>query len=245
MINGHCSTSCTILFNCIELNTAITCFLGEEKNLAASKRKIGIYSLAGIAAAITIIVSIFASGIELPGQMVKPTTLGTLTVSIKDAPVNLKVLMITINGLYVQSAQDGKWNELKLDAGQSVEFDLLTLKDTSLQLSQDTIPAGDYSKIRLDVTSAIATYTDQKGEDHTGEALKVPPGHIDIITSFKVGSDQVTGLLIDMQPDTAAISQSGNFKPILKMTVTPIPTPTPSPSPTESSTAATAPTSTP
>jgi hypothetical protein len=213
--------------------------------MAANRRKIGIYSIVGIAAAIIIIASIFASGIELPDQLTKPTTLGTLTVSIKDAPVDLQELWITINGIYILSPQDDKWIELTLDAGQSVEFDLLTLKDTSLQLSQDTIPAGDYSKIRLDVTSAIATYTDQKGEDHTGETLKVPPGHIDIITSFKVGSGQVTGLLIDMQPDTAAISQSGNFKPILKMTVTPIPTPTPSPSPTESSITATAPTSVP
>ena len=202
--------------------------------MAANKRKIGIYSIVGIAVAIIIIASIFASGIEFPGQSTKPTTLGILTVSIKDAPVNLQQLWITINGVYIQSIQDDKWIELTLDAGQSVEFDLLTLKDTSLQLSQDTIPVGDYSKIRLDVTSAIATYTDQKGEYHSGEALKIPPGHIDIITSFKVGSGQVTGVLIDMQPDTAAISQSGNFKPILKMTVTPIPTPTPSPSPTES-----------
>jgi hypothetical protein len=236
------------LFNCIELNTAITCLFSEEKKLAASKRKIGIYSIAGIAAAIIIIGAIFASGIQIPlganipGQSGNPTALGTLIVSIKDAPVDLKVLMITINGIYVQGAQDGKWIDLTLDAGQSVEFDLLTLKDTSLQLSQDdAIPAGDYSKIRLDVTSAIATYTDQKGGDHTGEALKVPPGHIDIITSFQVGSGQVTGLLIDMEPDTAAISQSGNFKPILKMTVTPIPTPTPSPSPSESSSATSAP----
>jgi hypothetical protein len=213
--------------------------------MAANRRKIGIYSIVGIGAALIIIASIFASGIELPDQLAKPTTLGTLTVSIKDAPVDLQELWITINGVYIQSPQDDKWIELTLDAGQSVEFDLLTLKETSLQLSQDTIPAGDYSKIRLDVTSAIATYTDQKGDDHTGEALKVPPGHIDIITSFKVGSGQVTGLLIDMQPDTAAISQSGNFKPILKMTVTPIPTPTPSPSPTESSIATTAPTSVP
>ena len=209
--------------------------------MAATKRKIGIYSLTGITSAIIIIAAIFASGIEIPfvanspGQSGNPTALGTLIVSIKDAPVDLKVLMITINSLYVQGAQDGKWIELTLDAGQSVEFDLLTLKDTSLQLSQDTIPAGDYSKIRIGVTSAIATYTDKKGADHIDEKLKVPPDHIDIITNFKVGSGQVTGLLIDMEPDTAAISQSGNFKPILKMTVTPIPTPTPTPIPTPTS----------
>jgi hypothetical protein len=231
------------LFNCIELNIAIACFLNGEKYLAARKRKIGIYSIAGIAVAIIIIAAIFASGIQLPtgtgsqGQFGNPTALGTLTVSIKDAPVDLNVLMITLNSLYVQSAEDGKWTELTLASDLPVTFDLLTLKDTSLQLSQDSIPAGDYSKIRLDVTSAVATYTDNKGVLHTGETLKVPPGHIDIITSFKVGDGQVTGLMIDMQPDTAAISQSGNFKPTLKMTVIPTPTPTPSPAPSELPTA--------
>lgn len=199
--------------------------------MAVSKRKIGIYSIAGIAAAIIIIGAIFASGMQIPSGS-NSQGAGTLTVSIKDAPVDLKELWITVDSLYVQSVQDDKWTELTLDAKQPVTFDLLTLKDSSLQLSQDAISAGDYSKIRIGVTSAIATYIDNKGASHNGEELKVPPGHIDVITNFKVEDGQVTGLLIDMQPDTAAISQSGNFKPIIKASVTPIPTPTPSPSPT-------------
>ena len=203
--------------------------------MAVSKRKIGIYSIAGIAAAIIIIGAIFASGIQIPlGSNSQGA--GTLTVSIKDAPVDLKELWITVDSLYVQSVQDDKWTELTLDANQPVTFDLLTLKDNSLQLSQDTISAGDYSKIRIGVTSALATYIDNKGASHTGEELKVPPGHIDVITNFKVEDGQVTGLLIDMQPDTAAISQSGNFKPIIKASITPIPTPTPSTSPNPSPT---------
>ncbi len=203
--------------------------------MAVSKRKIGIYSIAGIAAAIIIIGAIFASGMQIPlGSNSQGA--GTLTVSIKDAPVDLKELWITVDSLYVQSAQDDKWTELTLDANQPVTFDLLTLKDISLQLSQDTISAGDYSKIRIGVTSALATYIDNKGASHAGEELKVPPGHIDVITNFKVEDGKVTGLLIDMQPDTAAISQSGNFKPIIKASITPIPTPTPSTSPNPSPT---------
>ncbi|MGE5533665.1 MAG: DUF4382 domain-containing protein [Bacillota bacterium] len=205
--------------------------------MAVSKRKIGIYSITGIAAAIIIIALIFASGIQIPlGSDSPRSKTGTLVVSIKDAPVDLKELWITIDSLYIQNAQDDKWTELTLDSNQPTEFDLLTLRDTSLLLSQNSVLAGDYSKIRLGVESAIATYTDSKGASHTGEELKVPPGHIDIITSFQVGEGQVTGLLIDMQPDTAAISQSGNFKPTIKMTVTleTLPSPSPSPSPTES-----------
>ena len=114
--------------------------------MAVSKRKIGIYSVTGILAAVIIIVSIFASGLQIPlgsdnqGQM--GSNMGTLSVSIKDAPVDLKELWITIDSLYVQSAQDDKWVELTLDADQPVEFDLLTLQDTSLKLSQDAISVG-------------------------------------------------------------------------------------------------------
>jgi hypothetical protein len=202
--------------------------------MAASKRKIGIYSIAGIAAAVIIIAAIFVSGMQIPLGSDNQGKSGTLTVSIKDAPVDLKELWITVDSLYVQSAQDDKWVELILDANQPVEFDLLTLQDKSLQLSQESISAGEYSKIRIGVTSAIATYIDSKEVSHTGEELKVPPGHIDIITSFQVEAGQETGLLIDMQPDTAAISQSGNFKPILKMTVTQETSPTSLPSSSES-----------
>jgi hypothetical protein len=198
--------------------------------MAVSKRKIGTYSIAGILAASLIIVLIFASGLQIPlgsnNQGQTDSNTGTVMVSIKDAPVDLKELWIGVDSLYVQSAEDDKWVELTLDPNLPVSFDLLRLQDTSIQLSQDTISVGTYSKIRIGVTEATATYTDNKGELHEEVELKVPPGHIDIITSFQVGENQVTGLLIDMQPDTAAISQSGNFRPIIKMTITP-PTTTP------------------
>lgn len=195
--------------------------------MSANKKRIGIYATAGVATAIIIIAAISASGIQLPTNQNKT---GTLLVSIKDAPVDLKELILTIDGLYILNSEDDKWTELTLKEGQSMTFDLLQLTGgNSLQLSEETVSAGEYSKIRLDVTEAIATYTDSKGTEHTGESLKVPPGHIDIITSFSIGDNQVTGLMIDMQPDTAAISDSGNFKPIVKMTVTPEVSPTPPP----------------
>jgi hypothetical protein len=200
--------------------------LNEEPIVTNKKITIGITAI--VVAAIVITGAILASGIQLPmGQKT-----GTLAVSIKDAPVDVKELTLTVNGLSVLGAND-EWTQLSLKEGESMTFDLMQLSgDKSLQLSEQTVPAGDYSKIRLNVTQAIATYTDNKGADHTDESLKVPPGHIDIITTFTVGDGQVTGLMIDMQPDSTAISQSGNFKPVVKATVTPIAASTPSPTPT-------------
>ena len=192
----------------------------------ATSKRIGIYSIAGIAAAIMIVAAIFASGVQIPSQSPNPSqspsqsALGTLSISIKDAPVDLANLDVTIDGLYVKSAQYDTWIELNFIGDvQEVSFDLLALKDVTQQLSLSQIPAGDYSKIRLDVKTAVATYSDSTAKNLHIQELRVPPGHIDIIISFHIAENQVTDLLIDMQPDSAAISNSGNFKPILKATV--------------------------
>jgi hypothetical protein len=183
--------------------------------MAASKSKIGIYSIVGITAAIIIIASFFLSGIQLPWQQPNTSnnpntqTTGTLIVSIKDAPVDLKQLLVTIDGIYVQSESSNSWIELALDDGQTSQFDLLSLQLTSKQLTEA------YSKIRLNVQDATAVFPDD-----TTQTLRVPPGHIDIIIKFTIAQDAITNILIDMQPNTTAISNSGNFKPIVKATAT-------------------------
>lgn len=204
--------------------------------MSTNNRTLGIYFASGIGIAIILIAAIFASGVPIgtiQNQTGDQKQTGTLWVSIKDAPVDLHSLVLTINGIYILNADEDSWTELTLKEGESMTFDLLDLTgDNSLKLSEQEVPTGDYSKIRLVITEAIATYTDHKGEDHVDESLKVPPGHIDIITSFNIGGGQLTALMIDMQPDTAAISNSGNFRPIIKLAVTPEVTITPEPAPT-------------
>jgi hypothetical protein len=51
------------------------------------------------------------------------------------------------------------------------------------------------------------------------EDLKVPSGKIDIIIRFEIDSDETTYLLIDMEADWVAISQSNRLRPIFKATV--------------------------
>ena len=66
-------------------------------------RKIGIRAAAGFLVAITIILAVFASGIQLP--TVKAKT-GTLTVLLTDAPADLKHLNITIDSLLALNVDD-------------------------------------------------------------------------------------------------------------------------------------------
>jgi hypothetical protein len=76
--------------------------------------------------------------------------------------------MITVSSIQLQKAEDESWLDLTLNEEKANSFDLLALTEgNSLQLSQDEVPAGDYTKIRLDVTLAKATYTDSRGVEHT------------------------------------------------------------------------------
>ena len=208
------------LFKYIELNTPGACCLLGLK-MAATKRKIGVYSVAGIVLAIVIIASILLSGLNPIGNNSSgPNSgvTGTLSVSVKDAPVELAELYLTVTGIYVQGNEENSWIELPLiDDQTEIKFDLLMLKDISLELSNSQLSAGDYNKIRIEVSSATATYPN--GLEPQTQTLKVPSGHIDVLAKFTILEDQETKLIIDIQPDSMAISSSGNFRPIIKTSI--------------------------
>ena len=165
--------------------------------MAVSKSKIGIYSMAGILAAILIIAAFFASGVQIPGlpdinQNTHPQAMGTLVVSVIDAPADLEKLELTISAIYLQSPSEdseSEWILLPFFSGQTeVTFDLLQLTNgLSLDVVQTELNVGIYHKIRLEITGALATYIDENPGDDTSpiqKELKVPPGHIDIITEL-------------------------------------------------------------
>jgi hypothetical protein len=182
--------------------------------MALNTKKLSLYAIAGIATAIIIIAAISTSGIQLPSNAnsQNPIALGTLVVAIKDAPVELSKLYVTIDSVEVQN-QDSGWIKLPFSEGkESVNFDLLTLQDISQDLSTTLIPEGDYSKIRLHVKDATATYSDDSTAD-----LNVPSDKIDIIIKFQIKEGETTNVLIDM---TASISNQGNLKPVFKATAT-------------------------
>jgi len=193
--------------------------------MAVNTKKISLYAFAGIAVAIILIAAVYTSGIQLPSNTdsQKPITLGTLTVSIKDAPVQLSKLEVTIDSIEVLNENNG-WTKLPFIEGtQDVRFDLLALQDISQDLSTTLLPVGDYVKIRLHVKDATATFQDGSTAD-----LNVPSDKMDLIIHFQIEEDSTTKLLIDMTADTLAISNSNKLKPVIKATVT-LPTPDPTP----------------
>jgi hypothetical protein len=191
--------------------------------MVSKPRKLTLYL---IMAAVIIAIMLVAS-FQFGAIQANERTTGTLTVSIKDAPVDLSKLEVTIDSIETQSNDNGWINIPFIDGVQSVRFDLLSLQDVFQELSTTQIPAGNYTKIRLHIRDATATY-----KDGTTDNLNVPSDKIDVIIHFEVKEKLTTNILIDMTSDFVAISNSHNLRPVLKATIVPPTIPTPIPSPT-------------
>lgn len=182
-------------------------------------KKIGLRVTAGVLLAITIIVAVFASGITVPTQQVQK---GILNVFLVDAPVELNHLNITITDLEVHKAGDdgeeGKWIVLVEDGVPEIpEFDLLYYQDgRELHLVSDQIETGNYTRIRMYISRAVANKTD---DPLNPVELNVPSGKIDVITKFEIINEGRVDVTIDMEADWIAISKSGNLRPVLKASI--------------------------
>ncbi len=181
---------------------------------------------AGVLVAITIIVAIFASGVTFPGLENNPileSEQGRLTVLLKDAPVDLERLLITISDLEVHKVgtgdgDEGGWMSLLEDGEVIPEFDLLLYQgDETLELASRNIPDGTYNKIRMYVSAAFAYYTEES--ERNDDYVNIPSGKIDVITKFELVAGESRIVIIDMEPDWVAISKSNNLRPVLKATI--------------------------
>ena len=139
--------------------------------MAINPKRLGLYAFTGILAAVVVIAAVLGSGVQLPSTAVPTNSnsgntqtlanTGKLQVYIKDAPVELSNLYITLDNVEVLNKDGNGWTKLDFTEGtETVHFDLLILQDVTKDLSTAEIPAGDYSKIRLHVLSAAAVFSD-------------------------------------------------------------------------------------
>jgi len=191
--------------------------------MANTIRNVGVFVAAGVLLAILVIGGIAIAGIQFP-SLTFPAFMsnkGRLTIQVMDKPVNLTHLNLTIDSLSIHRASDDNetWINLTLTGGKPVYFDLLALQNITLTLSDTTIPAGNYTMIRMHVLTANATYPDGT----TVELNKVPSENMKIILKphLIMTSGGAIALLIDIEPDqhNIAISHSLNLRPVVKAVV--------------------------
>ena len=180
--------------------------------MSNGKRTIGVFGAAGVLVAALIIASFMVGGNILQAQ-----SKGVLTIEVMDAPADVESLWLTISQVEIQS-EDGGWTELTMLESFEQPFDLLALQVTAETLTEDEIPPGSYSMIRLHVTQASV-------ESKDGNELTAPSGVIKVLfkPKLEIVGDEETTVLIDLQPEdlsSIAISHTLNLRPVIKAVVT-------------------------
>ena len=175
--------------------------------------KIVVYALAGVLVSLIIVAGLFASGVQFPGTTSPETRTqtGSLIVLFTDAPVSLTHLNVTVDSFSILN-DTGEISLPFVGNVSEISFDLLALQNITETITNSPVPPGNYTKMRMTVKQANATYPDGNWTD-----LSVPSGKIDIIAHFEVKNGSTTVILIDMQADWVAISQSGNLRPVFKV----------------------------
>jgi len=179
--------------------------------MAIEAKRLGLYGIIGVLMAALIIAGVVFSGLRLPTFV--PNT-GTLIIKLTDAPYDLEHLNITIDSVSVQRVEDNTetWENLTfVEDVSEVYFDLLALRNVTMDLSVTEILPGNYTMIKMHIKTANATYVG--GGNVT---LTVPSEYIKVIVHFEVEAGEETTVLVDMQ---AHISETDRLSPVLKATV--------------------------
>lgn len=153
---------------------------------------------------------------------------GMLNVRLTDAPIDMSTVqsvIVTLTGVIVYPAETLDPMGMATETApitlltHPATFDLLTLTGGATELlASGEVPAGDYSRIRLEISDATLV-----NKDGTTQTLKIEPNKVDVPIRFHVTANADNTLTLDF--DAAASVQvndtaSGTF--ILRPVVTPV-----------------------
>jgi hypothetical protein len=156
---------------------------------------------------------------------------GTIQVNLTDAPIDLSTVEkveVTITNVIVYPRGDDSGMPAVDPTGPIVltthpqTFDLLTLTGGATDLlASGEVPAGDYSRIRLEISDATLTY-----KDGTIAPLKIDSGKVDVPIAFHVAADAMNALTLDFDAGASVqVNATASDTLILRPVVTPVPHP--------------------
>lgn len=155
---------------------------------------------------------------------------GTVQVSMTDAPACYKQVVVTVEKVRVQSSSDAgesenAWKDIELASGP-VQVDLLTLTNGRLQeLGQTTVEAGRYTQLRLVLADNPASGDPANyvvTNDGETKPLKTPSGQqsgLKIKGDFRVDADETTPVLLDFDACKSVVVAGNSGQYILKPVV--------------------------
>ncbi len=131
---------------------------------------------------------------------------GTLVVKVTDTPVSTAShIYLSVSTIVLQ----GNGNSSTSFKVNDTKFDLLSMLNVTKLLGSNKVPAGNYTMIRFNVTSASATI------NGVNVTLNVPSGEIKVPLhpQVQVKSGMTTTVVLDITVDATNISASSNLRP--------------------------------
>ncbi len=165
---------------------------------------------AGLALAIVIIVVIAGAAVFV--LMTPPAKKGTVSVYVKDLPVDWSHVNVTFSEVSIHKANatnNSGWVTIKIKA-QTIDFADLT--NVSQLLASSNVSEGKYTQLRITVSSATGTMTNGTVVNFT-----VPSGELKTTHPFTVTSGHTETLTLDFDLDHSIVQAGSNwiFTPVL------------------------------
>lgn len=142
---------------------------------------------------------------------------GTLQVRVKNTPVKTEQ---TVERIYVtyrlvtahpsNMANDSGW---RVVANETRRLELVALTNTTELFVQSRLAAGEYDKIKIQITNASAIV------NGTEIKLEVPPRDVTIVVEFTLRIDRETIVLLDFQSNYHEIVTLKRLLPVVNATV--------------------------
>jgi len=142
---------------------------------------------------------------------------GTLQLRVKNTPVKTEQ---TVERIYVtyrlvtahpsNMANDSGW---RVVANETRRLELVALTNTTELFVQSRLAAGEYDKIKIQITNASAIV------NGTEIKLEVPPRDVTIVVEFTLRIDRETIVLLDFQSNYHEIVTLKRLLPVVNATV--------------------------
>ena len=144
---------------------------------------------------------------------------GTLAIHITDSPFSdAKALLVTFSEVTVHRADPGEWRTLSFASGSTRTCDLKKLNGATDVLGVGSLPAGKYTQVRLNVTSAAISFDAPSTGPACSPAIAppagasasvdIPSGEVKLNNEFVV-TGSATTMLLDFDGDQS-IHQTGS-----------------------------------
>lgn len=127
---------------------------------------------------------------------------GTLSLDITDAPVdNVAEVWVQFTGVRIQP-RNGNAIEFEFDSPMDIDLLTLTGENSTSLLNNESVPAGEYDWIALDVNAQVDTVFDSfvTLDDGGQEELQVPSGSqqgLRLVSGFTITANQSSSFMID------------------------------------------------